>query len=76
MKVSAKIIENHGINPDEYKKIVKLINREPNLLELGIFSAMWNEHCHTNHQKNILKIFLQKTLKLYRAQVKMLELLI
>jgi len=55
MKVSAKIIENHGINPDEYKKIVKLINREPNLLELGIFSAMWNEHCSYKSSKKYLK---------------------
>ena len=55
MKITSKIIENHGINPDEYKKILKLINREPNLLELGIFSAMWNEHCSYKSSKKYLK---------------------
>ena len=42
MKITSKIINAHGIKESEYKKIIKLINREPNLLELGIFSAMWN----------------------------------
>ena len=45
MKITADIINNHGIKPHEYKKIINLIGKEPNLLELGIFSAMWNEHC-------------------------------
>ena len=45
MKITTEIIDKHGIKPTEYKKIVNLIGKEPNLLELGIFSAMWNEHC-------------------------------
>ena len=45
MKITPNIINNHGIKPDEYKKIISLIGKKPNLLELGIFSAMWNEHC-------------------------------
>ncbi|HJM17880.1 MAG TPA: AIR synthase related protein, partial [Candidatus Poseidoniia archaeon] len=55
MKITAKIIENHGIKPDEYKKIISLIGREPNILELGIFSAMWNEHCSYKSSKLHLK---------------------
>ena len=55
MKITAKIIENHGIKPDEYKKIVSLIGRDPNFLELGIFSAMWNEHCSYKSSKKHLK---------------------
>ncbi len=55
MKITAKIIENHGIKPDEYKKIISLIGREPNILELGIFSAMWNEHCSYKSSKKHLK---------------------
>ncbi len=35
----------HGLTKDEYEKILELIGRKPNITELGIFSAMWNEHC-------------------------------
>ena len=45
MKITNLIVEKHGLKLDEYSKIKELIKREPNLLELGIFSAMWNEHC-------------------------------
>ena len=55
MKITPKIIKKHGINPDEYQKIINLINKEPNLLELGIFSAMWNEHCSYKSSKIFLK---------------------
>ena len=55
MKVTTKIISKHGLKNDEYKKIVHLLNREPNLLELGIFSAMWNEHCSYKSSKKYLK---------------------
>ena len=55
MKITTKIIENHGIKTDEYKKIVSLIGRDPNFLELGIFSAMWNEHCSYKSSKLHLK---------------------
>ena len=55
MKITTQIIEKHGIKDDEYKKIIRLIGREPNLLELGIFSAMWNEHCSYKSSKKYLK---------------------
>ena len=45
MKITDTLVEKHGLKLDEYSKIKKLLDREPNLLELGIFSAMWNEHC-------------------------------
>jgi phosphoribosylformylglycinamidine synthase II len=45
MKITNTIVEKHGLKPDEYSKIKELLKRNPNLLELGIFSAMWNEHC-------------------------------
>ena len=51
MKITTDIINNHGIKPDEYKKIISLIGKNPNLLELGIFSAMWNEHCSYKSSK-------------------------
>ena len=55
MKITNKIINKHGISSDEYKKIVNLIKRDPNLLELGIFSAMWNEHCSYKSSKKYIK---------------------
>ena len=55
MEITSEIIEKHGINSDEYKKIVNLIGRNPNLLELGIFSAMWNEHCSYKSSKKYLR---------------------
>ncbi len=55
MQNSPEIITKHGIKLDEYKKIISLIGREPNLLELGIFSAMWNEHCSYKSSKKYLK---------------------
>ncbi len=57
MKITDLIVEKHGLKLDEYSKIKKLINREPNLLELGIFSAMWNEHCSYKSSKKHLKNF-------------------
>ena len=55
MKISDNIIEKHGLKKDEFQKISKLLNREPNLLELGVFSAMWNEHCSYKSSKLHLK---------------------
>ena len=51
MEINNKIIENHGLELEEYKNIQKLLKRNPNLLELGIFSAMWNEHCSYKSSK-------------------------
>ena len=55
MKITNAIVEKHGLKPDEYSKIKELIKREPNLLELGIFSAMWNEHCSYKSSRIHLK---------------------
>ena len=55
MQITDKIIENHGLTKDEYKNIQKLLKRNPNLLELGIFSAMWNEHCSYKSSRIHLK---------------------
>ena len=55
MKINNQIIEKHGLKLEEFEKIKKLLNREPNLLELGIFSAMWNEHCSYKSSRLHLK---------------------
>jgi len=55
MKITNTIVEKHGLKPEEYSKIKELLKREPNLLELGIFSAMWNEHCSYKSSRIHLK---------------------
>ncbi len=55
MKITNDIITNHGLKLEEYSKIKKLLKREPNILELGIFSAMWNEHCSYKSSRLHLK---------------------
>ena len=55
MEITNQIVEKHGLKKDEFEKIKKLLNRDPNLLELGIFSAMWNEHCSYKSSRLHLK---------------------
>ncbi len=55
MEIDEKIIEKHGLKQEEYNSILQLLKREPNLLELGIFSAMWNEHCSYKSSRIHLK---------------------
>src|SRR6195952_5578499 len=50
-KVTPQLIAEHGLKPDEYERILKLIGREPTFTELGIFSTMWNEHCSYKSSK-------------------------
>ena len=67
MKITEAIIHKHGINPEEYKKIINLIGKEPNLLELGIFSAMWSEHCSYKSSKKYLKTLPTKNKKVIQG---------
>jgi len=55
MKINKEIVKKHGLKLEEYYKIKELLGRETNLLELGIFSAMWNEHCSYKSSKIHLK---------------------
>ena len=55
MLVNEKIAIEHGLKSDEFKKICKLLERTPNITELGIFSAMWNEHCSYKSSRIHLK---------------------
>jgi len=45
IKVTAEIAAEHGLSPEEYARVLKILGREPNITELGIFSVMWSEHC-------------------------------
>ncbi|MEO0865078.1 MAG: hypothetical protein AAFY39_10930, partial [Pseudomonadota bacterium] len=44
-QITEDLIASHGLSPDEYDRILGIIGRAPTFTELGIFSAMWNEHC-------------------------------
>ena len=55
MLVDEKIAIEHGLKAEEYKKICTMLKRTPNITELGIFSAMWNEHCSYKSSRLHLK---------------------
>ncbi|HZA14246.1 MAG TPA: AIR synthase related protein, partial [Myxococcaceae bacterium] len=57
MSHTPEVIAAHGLKPDEYARIVNHLGREPNLLELGIFSVMWSEHCSYKSSRKHLKQF-------------------
>ncbi|MBI0021353.1 phosphoribosylformylglycinamidine synthase subunit PurL [Bartonella sp. W8097] len=53
--ITPELIAAHGLKPDEYARILELVGREPSFTELGIFSAMWNEHCSYKSSKKWLR---------------------
>ena len=54
-EITEDLIAAHGLKPDEYQSILEIIGREPTFTELGIFSAMWNEHCSYKSSKKWLR---------------------
>ena len=54
---STEIIKQHGLKQEEYKEIVRLIGRHPNINELGMFSVMWSEHCCYKSSKLLIDQF-------------------
>ena len=57
MALSPEVIRQHGLTEEEYARIEKHLGRSPNLLELGIFSVMWSEHCSYKSSRRYLKGF-------------------
>ena len=55
IRITPELVKSHGLKPDEYERFVTLLGREPTLTELGICSAMWNEHCSYKSSKKWLK---------------------
>ncbi len=55
IEITDELVAEHGLKPDEYERILDLIGRTPTLTELGIFSAMWNEHCSYKSSKKWLR---------------------
>ena len=53
--ITPDLIAAHGLKPDEYQRILDIIGRTPSFTELGIFSAMWNEHCSYKSSKKWLR---------------------
>ncbi len=53
--VTPQMVKDHGLSDDEYKVIIKILGREPNYTELGIFSVMWSEHCSYKNSIALLK---------------------
>ncbi|MEM8629796.1 MAG: phosphoribosylformylglycinamidine synthase subunit PurL [Pseudomonadota bacterium] len=54
-EITSDLIDAHGLKSDEYDKILELLGRTPSFTELGIFSAMWNEHCSYKSSKKWLR---------------------
>ena len=55
--VTPEVVREHNLNQLEYGRIVELLGRTPTLTELGVFSALWSEHCSYKHSKPVLKTF-------------------
>jgi len=53
--ITPDLVAAHGLKPDEYARILEIVGREPTFTELGIFSAMWNEHCSYKSSKRWLR---------------------
>ncbi len=54
-KITDELVSAHGLKPDEYQRLVQIVGRAPSFTELGIFSAMWNEHCSYKSSKKWLR---------------------
>jgi phosphoribosylformylglycinamidine synthase subunit PurL len=55
IKVTPEIATEHGLTAEEYARVIKILGRDPNITELGIFSVMWSEHCSYKSSKVHLK---------------------
>ena len=53
-EITPQIVAEHGLSEDEYARLLKALGREPNLVELGIFSVMWSEHCSYKCTRELL----------------------
>jgi phosphoribosylformylglycinamidine synthase II len=54
-RITREIVADHGLSPEEYERVLHALGREPNLVELGIFSVMWSEHCSYKSSRLHLK---------------------
>lgn len=54
VKITPALVEEHGLTPREYARILEVLGREPSIAELGVFSVMWSEHCSYKHTRKHL----------------------
>ena len=57
VEITPDLVDRHGLLPEEYENILKILGRVPNLTELGIFSVMWSEHCAYKNTRKLLRLF-------------------
>src|SRR6201997_2915420 len=55
--ITRELVQRHGLTPEEFERIKKILGREPNFTELGIFSVMWSEHCSYKNSRKELRKF-------------------
>jgi len=55
-EISDELVADHGLSPDEYERVVRIMGRTPTFTELGVFSAMWSEHCGYKNSKRLLRL--------------------
>jgi phosphoribosylformylglycinamidine synthase II len=54
--VTPELVADHGLSPEEYERVLHVMGREPTFTELGVFSAMWSEHCGYKNSKRLLRL--------------------
>src|SRR5438105_4340188 len=62
--VTPEVVAQHGLTPEEFERIKKILGRDPNYTELGIFSVMWSEHCSYKNSRPLLKTFPTRSRKI------------
>ena len=55
--ITPELVRSHGLKPGEYERIQRILGRDPTFVELGIFSALWSEHCAYKHSRPVLRSF-------------------
>ena len=53
--ITPELVAEHGLSPEEYARILQILGREPTYTELGVFSALWSEHCGYKNSKALLR---------------------
>jgi phosphoribosylformylglycinamidine synthase subunit PurL len=62
--ITPELVAKHNLTPEEYRKVLEILGREPSYTELGIFSVMWSEHCSYKNTRPLLKTFPTKSPKI------------
>lgn len=55
-EITDEVVADHGLSPEEYERVQRIMGRDPTFTELGVFSAMWSEHCGYKNSKRLLRL--------------------